>query len=148
MESENELTRVEVVLHDLNRSSIDTFLKANGYELNGMGWNKKIKSVLLVIDTMQLQQKSKGANNMKKIKQAYLEEIGSVEEAIDSLNYALLTDDSKYQITTNKGQSDERTEWVNREKFLEFMIENAIDRLGGNVGYLFMDDEKTQKKTL
>jgi len=53
MESENELTRVEVVLHDLNRMCIDTFLKANGYEIKGMDWNKKIKCVLLVIDEVQ-----------------------------------------------------------------------------------------------
>ena len=66
MESENELTRVEVVLHDLNRSAIDTFLNANGYETEGMDWGKKIKYVLLVIDKMQMRQKSKGANKMEK----------------------------------------------------------------------------------
>ena len=53
MESENELTRVEVVLHNFNRSAIDQFLKANGYEIKGMDWNKKIKCVLLVIDEVQ-----------------------------------------------------------------------------------------------
>jgi hypothetical protein len=148
MESENELTRVEVVLHDLNRMCIDTFLKANGYELKGMGWNKKIKCILLVLDTMQMRQKNEGANNMEKIKQTYLQEIGSVDAVIESLDNALQAEGKKYQITTNAGQSDERTEWINREKFLEFMIENAINVLSGNVGYLFQDDEKEQKKTL
>ncbi|MGB7474078.1 hypothetical protein [Trichococcus sp.] len=148
MESENELTNVSVVLHDLNRMSINTFLKASGYEIKGMDWGKKIKCVLLVIDTMQMRQKNKGANNMGKIKQAYLQEIGSVDAVIESLNNALQGEGKKYQITTNAGQSDERTEWINREKFLEFMIENAINVLSGNVGYLFQDDEKEQKKDL
>ena len=48
MESENELTRVEVVLHDLNRSAIDTFLNANGYETEGMDWGKKINTSCLL----------------------------------------------------------------------------------------------------
>nr|WP_321303432.1 hypothetical protein [uncultured Trichococcus sp.] len=148
MENENELTRAEVFLHNFNRIAIDTFLEANGYETKGMDWGKKIKCVLLVIDTMQLQQKSKGANKMEKFKQDYLQEMGSVNAVIESLDNALHDEGKKYQITTNAGQSDERTEWINREKFLEFMIENAIHLLSSNVGYLFMDDEKTQKKTL
>lgn len=41
MESENELTRVEVVLHNFNRAAIDNFLQVNGYEIKGMDWNKK-----------------------------------------------------------------------------------------------------------
>lgn len=53
MESENELTRVEVVLHNFNRAAIDNFLQVNGYEIKGMDWNKKIKCVLLVIDEVQ-----------------------------------------------------------------------------------------------
>ena len=53
MESENELTRVEVVLHNFNRSAIDQFLKANGFEVVGESWERKIKLVLLVIDEVQ-----------------------------------------------------------------------------------------------
>ena len=54
MESENELNRVEVVLHNFNRASIDQFLQANGFEVQGESWERKIKLVLLVIDEVQL----------------------------------------------------------------------------------------------
>lgn len=53
-ESENELTRVEVVLHNFNRAAIDQFLQANGFEVQGESWERKIKLVLLVIDEVQL----------------------------------------------------------------------------------------------
>ena len=53
MESENELTRVEVVLHNFNRSAIDTFLVSNGIEVQGESWERKIKLVLLVIEEVQ-----------------------------------------------------------------------------------------------
>lgn len=52
-ESENELTRVEVVLHNFNRAAIDTFLKAYGFETEGDDWGRKIKEVLLIIDEVQ-----------------------------------------------------------------------------------------------
>ena len=39
---ENELTKVEVVLHELNRKSINTFLRANGLKTDGDDWGKKI----------------------------------------------------------------------------------------------------------
>lgn len=54
MESENELTKVEIVLHNFNRSAIDQFLKANGFEVQGESWERKIKLVLLVIDEVQM----------------------------------------------------------------------------------------------
>lgn len=54
MESENELTKVEIVLHNFNRSAIDHFLKANGFEVQGESWERKIKLVLLVIDEVHL----------------------------------------------------------------------------------------------
>lgn len=53
-ESENELTRVEVVLHNFNRAAIDQFLQANSFEVQGESWERKIKLVLLVIDEVQL----------------------------------------------------------------------------------------------
>ena len=40
-ESENELTRVEVVLHNFNRAAIDQFLQANGFEVQGESWEEK-----------------------------------------------------------------------------------------------------------
>jgi hypothetical protein len=54
MESENELTKVEIVLHNFNRLSVDNFLKANGFEVQGESWERKIKLVLLVIDEVQM----------------------------------------------------------------------------------------------
>ena len=55
MENENdfELTRVEIVLHNFNRVAIDKFLNANGFEVDGDDWGRKIKQVLLVIDEIQ-----------------------------------------------------------------------------------------------
>ena len=38
MESENELTSVEVVLHNFNRIAIDKFLQNNGLEIEGYDW--------------------------------------------------------------------------------------------------------------
>lgn len=52
-ESENELTRVEVVLHNFNRAAIDTFLKTHGFETDSDDWGTKIKKILLVIDEVQ-----------------------------------------------------------------------------------------------
>lgn len=52
MENENdfELTRVEVVLHEFNRKTINEFLAANGIKSDGLDFGKKIKQVLLVIE--------------------------------------------------------------------------------------------------
>lgn len=52
-ESENELTRVDVVLHNFNRSAIDTFLQVYGFETADDDWGRKIKVVLLIIDEVQ-----------------------------------------------------------------------------------------------
>ena len=52
-ESDFELTRCEIVLHSFNRAAIDQFLKANGFEVVGESWERKIKLVLLVIDEVQ-----------------------------------------------------------------------------------------------
>ena len=54
MESENELTRVEIVLHNFNRDAIDKFLSANGFETDSGDWGRKIKEVLLIIEETQL----------------------------------------------------------------------------------------------
>lgn len=53
MDKDFELTKVEVVLHEFNRAAIDTFLQANGFEVEGKDWGRKIKQVLLVIDEVQ-----------------------------------------------------------------------------------------------
>ncbi len=54
MESENELTRCEVVLHEINKASIDAFLQAHGFGTAGQDWSRKIKVVLLIIEEIQL----------------------------------------------------------------------------------------------
>ena len=54
MEIENELTRVEVVLHEFNRAAIDAFLQDYGFGTAGKDWGRKIKEVLLIIDEIQL----------------------------------------------------------------------------------------------
>ncbi len=54
MKNENELTRVEVVLHDLNRSAIDTFLQAHGFGTAGQDWGRKTKLVLMIIEEIQM----------------------------------------------------------------------------------------------
>ena len=54
MESENDLTRCEVVLHEINKAAIDAFLQAHGFGTVGESWERKIKLVLLVIDEVQL----------------------------------------------------------------------------------------------
>lgn len=54
MENEDELTRVEVVLHEFNRAAIDAFLQAHGFGTAGQDWGRKIKVVLLIIEEIQL----------------------------------------------------------------------------------------------
>lgn len=83
---------------------------------------------------------------MGKLKKGYLEEVDAVKEAISTLEAALQADDTEYEIIIDKGQPNERTDWISREEFLEFMIESAINILSGNVGYLFRDEEKNAKK--
>jgi hypothetical protein len=60
MENEKafELTRCEVVLHEFNKKAIDDFLKANGVEVEGDDWGKKIKLVLSAIERTQLNEKN------------------------------------------------------------------------------------------
>ena len=41
MESENELTKVEIVLHELNRACIDSFLQAHGFGTAGQDYGRK-----------------------------------------------------------------------------------------------------------
>lgn len=83
---------------------------------------------------------------MGKMKKAYLEEIGVVNEVIESLSSALQSDDTEFEIITDKGYPNEKSNWISREEFLEFMIEYTINTLSGNVGYVFPDDEKSAKK--
>ena len=54
MESENELTKGEIVLHELNRACIDSFLQAHGFGTAGQDWGRKIKVVLLIIEEIQM----------------------------------------------------------------------------------------------
>lgn len=142
---ENELTKVEVVLHEFNRAAIDTFLQAGGFESDHDDWGKKIKQVLLVIDEGQLKN-DKGADNMVDFKAAYLEEVKEVKEVVRALEETLEQTDEEYEIITDEGQPNEKSNWISREEFLEFMIEYAINTLSGSVGYIFPDDEKCVKK--
>ncbi|WP_320164316.1 hypothetical protein [uncultured Trichococcus sp.] len=50
---ENDLTRVEVVLHEFNRSAIDKFLKDHDFETKSDDWGRKIKLVLMIIEEIQ-----------------------------------------------------------------------------------------------
>jgi len=54
MESENELTKVEVVLHEFNRVAIDAFLQAHGFETAGQDYGRKTKVVLMIIEEIQM----------------------------------------------------------------------------------------------
>ena len=53
MESENELTRVEVVLDGFTRGAIDAFLQAHSFGTAGKDYGRKIKEVLLIIEETQ-----------------------------------------------------------------------------------------------
>lgn len=53
MDNENELTRVEVVLHEFNRAAIDAFLQAHGFGTAGQDWGRKVKIVLMIIEEIQ-----------------------------------------------------------------------------------------------
>lgn len=50
MESENDLTKCEIVLHEFNKKSIDAFLQVHGFGTAGKDWGRKIKEVLLIIE--------------------------------------------------------------------------------------------------
>ncbi len=52
--SENDLTRCEIVLHELNKKSIETFLKTHGFKTDGDDWGRKTKLVLMIIEEIQL----------------------------------------------------------------------------------------------
>ena len=52
-EKDFELTKAEIVLHEVNRVAIDKFLLDQGLETEGDDWGKKIKQGLLVIDEVQ-----------------------------------------------------------------------------------------------
>lgn len=54
MESENELTRCEVVLHEINKAAIDAFLQAHGFGTAGQDWGRKTKVVLMIIEEIQM----------------------------------------------------------------------------------------------
>ena len=45
MESENDfdLTRCEIVLHEFNKATIDSFLQVHGFETAGQDWGRKTK---------------------------------------------------------------------------------------------------------
>lgn len=52
-ESDYELTRCEIFIHEINKAAIDAFLQAHGFGTVGESWERKIKLVLLVIDEVQ-----------------------------------------------------------------------------------------------
>ena len=56
MENENDfdLTRCEIVLHEFNKKSIDTFLQAHGFGTAGQDWGRKTKLVLMIIEEIQM----------------------------------------------------------------------------------------------
>ena len=54
MESENDLTRCEIVLHEFNKKSIDVFLQVHGFGAAGQDWGRKTKLVLMIIEEIQL----------------------------------------------------------------------------------------------
>ena len=51
---ENELTKVEIVLHELNRACIDSFLQAHGFGTAGQDYGRKTKVVLMIIEEIQM----------------------------------------------------------------------------------------------
>ena len=83
---------------------------------------------------------------MVDFKAAYLEEVKEVKEVVRALEETLEQTDEEYEIITDEGQPNEKSNWISREEFLEFMIEYAINTLSGSVGYIFSDDEKCVKK--
>lgn len=83
---------------------------------------------------------------MVDFKAAYLEEVKEVKEVVRALEETLEQTDEEYEIITDEGQPNEKSNWISREEFLEFMIEYAINTLSGSVGYIFPDDEKCVKK--
>lgn len=52
-ESDYELTRCEIFIHEIYKAAIDAFLQAHGFGTVGESWERKIKLVLLVIDEVQ-----------------------------------------------------------------------------------------------
>lgn len=56
MENENDfdLTRCEIVLHDFNKKTIDSFLQVHGFETAGQEWGRKTKLVLMIIEEIQM----------------------------------------------------------------------------------------------
>lgn len=54
MESENDLTRVSIVLDNFNRSAIDAFLHVHGFGTAGQYWSRKTKLVLMIIEGIQM----------------------------------------------------------------------------------------------
>jgi len=82
---------------------------------------------------------------MGKVKKAYLEEVGTVQEVVEALEETLKSDDTEFEIITDEGQPTESRKWISREEHLEFMIEYAINELGGKVGYLFQDEKSAKK---
>lgn len=54
MENENDLTRCEIVLHEFNKKSIDSFLQAHGFGTAGHDWGRKTKLVLMIIEEIQM----------------------------------------------------------------------------------------------
>ena len=54
MEIENDLTRCEILLHELNRACIDSFLQVHGFGTAGQDYGRKIKVVLMIIEEIQM----------------------------------------------------------------------------------------------
>ena len=71
----------------------------------------------------------------KEIKKLYGEEVKVVEEVIEVL-CEWLQADGPYYTTDEQGNITHMT----REAFLASAIEWSVDKLGGNVGYIFIDE--------
>ena len=54
VEEDNSLTKAEVVLHELNRACIDSFLQAHGFGTAGQDYGRKTKVVLMIIEEIQM----------------------------------------------------------------------------------------------
>jgi len=54
MENENDLTRCEILLHELNRACIDSFLQVHGFGTADQDYGRKIKVVLMIIEEIQM----------------------------------------------------------------------------------------------
>lgn len=70
----------------------------------------------------------------KDIKKMYSREMNVVDDVIKTLS-ELSNSTGPYTVYT----ADDEARGISREEFLENMIEWAVDKLAGNVGYIFLN---------